>query len=127
MHELEEAKMKVEVISVHNQGDYEKEHVLMRVREDCNIGYYVLADSTYTSDGKVSNKLRHTFWIPHRDVKKGNLASVWTKPGTDTMVTNSDGETIHRFFWGLKTAVWNDEGDCAVLFELNTWQFSRAG
>lgn len=118
--------MKVKIISVHNQGDYEQEYVLMRVQQDCNIGYYMLADSTYTEANKVSNKVRHTLWIPHKEVKKGNLVSVWTKPGKDTTDVNKDGQTIHRFFWNLKTAVWNNEGDCAVLFELNTWQFFPA-
>jgi len=118
--------MKVKIISIHNQGNYENEYVLMRVQEDCNIGYYILADSTYTSDDKVSNKLRHTFWIPHKEVKKGDLVSVWTTTGSNTTVKNDNGETIHRFFWGLKMSVWNDEGDCAVLFELTSWQFFRA-
>lgn len=36
--------------------------VLMEVLEDCDFGhYYILADSTYTSEGKVSNKLRQSY------------------------------------------------------------------
>lgn len=115
--------MKVEIISVHNQGNYEEEYVLMRVLKDCDIGHYILADSTYTSEDKVSNKLRHTYWIPDKQVKEDDLISVWTKSGKNTTTTNASGETIHRFFWGLKTAVWNNKGDCAVLFEVNAWQF----
>jgi hypothetical protein len=118
--------MKVEMISVHNQGNYEHEYVLMRVQKNCNIGHYMLADSTYTSDDRVSNKLRHTFWIPDKEVRRGELVSVWTKIGTNITTKNNDGETVHRFFWGLKTSVWNDKGDCAVLFELTTWQFFTA-
>ena len=115
--------MKIQIISVHNQGNYDKEHVLMRVYEDCDVGHYILADSTYTSENRVSNKLRHTFWIPDKKTKEGDLVSVWTKVGDDITTKTGSGDTIHRFFWNLKTSVWNDEGDCAVLFELNTWEF----
>jgi hypothetical protein len=118
--------MQVNIISVHHQGNYEKEYVLMRVKEECNIGRCILADSTYLSSGRVSNKLRHMFWIPDKKVKRGDLVSVWTKAGDDTTTSNSDGDTIHRFYWGLKSSVWNNEGDSAVLFELNTWQFFKA-
>lgn len=89
----------------------------MRVNEDCDIGHYLLADSTYTSSDIVSNKLRHTFWIPDKKLKENDLVSVWTKAGSNTTAKTDNGETIHRFFWGLRTSVWNDEGDCAVLFE----------
>jgi hypothetical protein len=115
--------MKVNIISIHNRGNYEKEHVLMRVLDDCDIGRYMLADSTYTPKGQVSNKVRHTFWIPDKEVKKGDLVSVWTRSGNDTTTKNDNGDIIHRFYWDLKSSVWNDDGDCAVLFEMNTWQF----
>jgi hypothetical protein len=117
--------MKLQIISVHNHGDFKKEYVLLKVLEDCDVGNYVLADSTYTADGKVSNKVRHTFWFPDKEVKKGDLLSVWTGTGTNTSTKTDSGSPIHRFYWNLKTAVWNDDGDCAVLLELNTWQFFK--
>lgn len=98
----------------------------MEVQEDCNIGNYILADSTFLPDGSVSNAVRHTFWIPDKQGEKGDLISVWTKSGENTKTTNPGGATVHHFYWGLKRAIWNDEGDCAVLFELMTWQFFRA-
>jgi len=119
--------MNVEIISIHNHGDFDNEYVLLRALEGCDIGRYVLADSTYTSDGKVSNKLRHIYWFPDQAVKKGDLISLWTKSGKSTITESNSGTPIHRFFWGLQTAVWNDDGDCAALLEINTWQFFRAG
>ena len=116
--------MKVRIKSVHGHGDFYKEYVLMEVVEDCNIGHFILADSTYTGEHQVSNRLRHILWIPDKTVKQGDLVSVWTKGGANTTVTNDQGQTVHRFFWGLETAVWNDEGDCAILFNINNWQFS---
>lgn len=118
--------MKVRIISVHGYGDFDNEHVLMEVVEDCDIGQFILADSTYTGEHEVSNRLRHILWLPDKPVKQGDLVSVWTKGGRDTTVATDQGRTVHRFFWGLKTAVWNDEGDCAVLFDIGDWQFFPA-
>lgn len=118
--------MKLEVVSVHNHGNAAEERVLLRANEDCAIGRYLLADSTFLNSGKVSNRLRHLFWFPDKTIKKGELVSVRTGKGKNTEVTNQSGTKVHRFYWGLDTAVWNDEKDCAVLIEANTWQFRRA-
>lgn len=118
--------MKLEIISVHNHGNHKEEYVLLKAHDDCDIGRYQLCDSTYTADGRVSNKLRHTYWFPDKDIKKGDLVSVWTKDGTNTTDKNSSGTLIHRFYWGLSKPVWNDNGDCAVLQYVSTWQFFAA-
>lgn len=118
--------MKIQIISVHNHGDVTKEYVLLRVLEDCDVGRYILADSTYTSDGKVSNKVRHTYWFPDKQVKKGELLSVQTRSGQNSSSQNNSGVPIHHFYWNLKSAVWNDEGDCAILLNVNQWQFFKA-
>jgi hypothetical protein len=118
--------MKVKIALVHNQGRFDEEYVLLKVEESCDIGRYLLADSTYTTDGKVSNKLRHIYWFPDGAVKKGDLIIVWTKAGKDNTSETDSGVPIHHYYWGLKSAVWNDDGDCAALLELSTWQFFRA-
>lgn len=114
--------MKLKIVSVHNQGDFDKEHVLLRAVEDCNLTHYLLADTTYIKDDVVSNRLRHTYWFIDKPIKKGDYVSVWTKSGIDTEGTMQDGTPIHRLFWNLKTAVWNDTGDCAILVYTPNWQ-----
>ncbi|WP_438480855.1 hypothetical protein [Oleiharenicola lentus] len=118
--------MKLQVVSIHNRGNFEKEYVLLKALESCDVGRYLLADTSYTADGKVSNKLRHVFWFPDKDVKKGEFVSVWTGPGKNTVGQTDSGVPVHRFFWGLKSSVWNDDGDCAALLEVNTWEFKPA-
>lgn len=117
--------MKLEILSIHNHGNAEKEHVLLKVTEDCDVGRYILADTTYTSENDVSNKLRHVFWFPDKNIKKGELVSVWTGTGKNTVAQTAAGVPVHRFYWGLKSSVWNDDGDCAALLELSTWQFKH--
>ncbi len=115
--------MKAKVQSVHNHGDANAEFVLIAVNEDCDIGNFILADTSYLSSGTVSNKLRHMYWIPDRKVKKGDFVSIHTREGQSFDKTLDTGAKLYHFYWGLKSAVWNDTGDCAALFEIAHWQF----
>ena len=118
--------MKLKVLSIHEQGSANKEFVWLEVVESCNLKYYGLADTTYSSDDKISDKLRHFFWFPSREVKKGERIVLRTGTGTNDQYTTTDGKKVHRFYWGLKSAVWNDDGDSAVLFEIAAWKTTRA-
>lgn len=113
--------MKVEILSISSRGDHQQEYVTLKVLEDCDIGTHVLSDTTYTSNHEVSSKLRHIFWIPDKRVKAGDFVQIHTRPGVTTEFSNKAGTTTHVFFWGLKSAVWNDDGDCAVLMEISRW------
>ncbi len=118
--------MKLKIISVHNHGDFDKEYALLRAEEDCDVGHFILADSTYLENGKVSNKVRHTYWFPDKAINKGDLVSLWTRSGENITTETDTGTPLHRFYWNLKSAVWNDNGDCAVLLDIRTWQFFKA-
>lgn len=109
--------MDLEVVQISDQGEYDKEYVVLKANEDCNLGDYILADSTYSAAGQPSNKARHVFFFPLMDVKKGEYISVWTKPGKNVKAETAQGDPIHRFFWGLKESIWNDTGDCAYLMK----------
>jgi len=117
--------MKLKIISIHNHGNYEKEYAYLKAVDDCDVGDFVLADTTYLTSGKVSNKLRHMFWFPDKEIEAGDAVTVWTQPGVNTTIRRDDGTKLHRFYWGLKTAVWNDAGDGAVLLYAPEWQCFR--
>lgn len=114
--------MNVKIISVQGRGDYSSEYVLMRVLDDCDIGSYQVSDTTYTGANVVSNKLRHVYWFPDKRVSKGDLVSLRTGSGEQKTFVNTNGETVHRFYWGLKSPVWNDDGDAAILQYIGAWQ-----
>lgn len=118
--------MDVKILNVHNHGNQNEEYVFIEVLEDCDIGEYMLADSTYTQSGKISNKVRHTYWFPDKKVKKGEFVSLWTCKGENTEGKTKGGSKIHRFYWGLDSSVWNDEGDCALLFHVAEYSDHRA-
>lgn len=118
--------LKLKILAIHEQGDAPKEYVLLEATSDCDLDYYGLADTTYTSDGKISNRLRHFYWFPKTEVKKGERIVLRTGTGTNDSYTSSSGIKVHRFYWGLKTSIWNDDGDAAVLFNISTWKTTRA-
>jgi hypothetical protein len=118
--------MDAKIIAVKNQGDFNKEFAFIQILEDCELGEFILADSTFTETGKASNKIRHTYWFPNRKVKKGDFVALHTTVGKDSKATSADGSTTHRFHWGLNVSVWNDEGDCAVLLRACEWQLFEA-
>jgi len=108
--------MNIEIQTINNLGNYEEEYVSLKVVEDCDAGRFLLVDTTYAGDGNVSSKLRHVYWLPDKNVKKGDFIWVHTKVGSQTENKNKAGTTTHHFYWGLKVSVWNDDKDCGVLF-----------
>lgn len=116
--------MHLKVRSIHGHGDAAQEYVVIDVIEDCDIGSYMLADSTYLPNGNISNRLRHVYWLPDQKVKKGDTVFVWTGVGVPNSLPSQHGGTGYHLHWGLKDPVWNDTGDCAVLLQLTTWTFT---
>ena len=117
--------MKLKIKYVKDAGNNSKERVVITVTNDTDVGWYVLADSTYISEEQISNKVRHTFWFPDKKVKSNDLVVVYTRSGTDSQIENKNGTTSHFFYMGLDKTIWNSNGDCALLLELSDWQFKK--
>lgn len=113
--------MNLKLLSIKNDGDHEKERVLVRALSDCSIGNYILFDTTYFGDNTVSNQLRHNYWLPNLEVKKGDLIVIYTKEGENVSKENDKGNTSHFLYWGIERPIWNDKEDCAVLIEISDW------
>ncbi len=113
--------MNIKIRGVSDSTTSDKERLVLEVLRDDDIGYYVVFDTTFTKDGNVSNKVRHSYWFPDKKVKTGDLVVLYTKSGTDDEKASKDGSTSHFFYWGLDKTIWNNEGDCAVLLEAKNW------
>lgn len=112
--------MKLAIKYVREHGNLEKERIILKALDDVNIGDYLLADTTYINDNEVSNMLRHTFWVPDKNVKKGDLIVIYTKRGSDSVKRNNSG-TTHFFYWGMKRTIWHIDEDAAALFHIGNW------
>lgn len=110
--------MDLKIVAVHGDGTQTKEYVLLQVLKDCTLDGYVLADNTYDNKGRLSNKVRHTFWFPDKKVKAGEYVSVRTGKGNYELGETNQKKPLHRFYWNLDEGIWNDDGDCAVLLKV---------
>lgn len=117
--------MKLRIDKVHGHGDASEERVLLTVIEDCNLNCYMVSDATYSEDGKISNKHRHSKWFVTKEVKKGERVALHTKVG-DRKTVSKDGTTWHHEYWNFKSPIWNDDGDAAVLVEISDWVTTKA-
>jgi hypothetical protein len=116
--------MKLEIIKIVDRGVESKERLWLRVLADCDLTYFIVFDTTYTSSNSISNIQRHAHWFRPKKVKTGDYVVLYTGNGTSTEKANNDGSTTHFIFWGLEKTIWNQQGDCAVLFEVNSWRTS---
>ncbi|HGG8853247.1 TPA: hypothetical protein ACJJ1B_004351 [Enterobacter roggenkampii] len=113
--------MTIEIKYAKDVGNIEKERLVLKATSDDEIGNYVLFDTTYLEDGRVSNEMRHSLWFPDREVKENDLIVVYTKAGKDSKLENKNGTSSHFFYMGLGNSIWNKNGDCAVIMKISSW------
>lgn len=113
--------MSLSVRSVHNHGNASDELVIIDVIKACNLQYWMICDTTFQSSTHISDKLRHMFWFPDKQVSAGDVVVLHTKIGTNTSRPMANGYSRHDLFWQLRTSVWNNDYDAAVLFEIKDW------
>ena len=110
----------MKILYVKNAGDDTKERIILEVQNDCDIGTYILFDTTYEGE-YISDKVRHSFWLPNKKVKAGDKIIIYTKQGEEKHKINNSGNNSYFFYWGLDITVWNKEEDCAVLIKIDDY------
>lgn len=116
--------MRLQIVQIADRGVPNRERLHLRALSDVNLNFFVVFDTTYTSPSAISNLQRHAYWFPSHLVKAGDHVILSTGNGTQSSSWNPAGGTNHFFYWGLQHTIWNQTGDCAVLFELSSWQTS---
>lgn len=117
--------MKIIIKYVSDAGNLEDERLVLEAIGADDIGSYIIADSTYNENDTVSNKLRHTFWIPDKQVSKGDYIVIYTKSGKNKSKAKKDGTETHFFYWGLERTVWNIGNDVATIFRIADWNYKK--
>ena len=65
--------MDLEILYIKDNGTLDKERVVLLVKEDCDLGHYILATSHMNAEGETfSSKIANTFWLPDQKVQKGD-------------------------------------------------------
>ena len=117
--------MKLEIVDVIDRGVPGKERLWLKANAATNLQYYIVFDTTYTSENSISNIQRHAHWFVPKPVSAGDYVVLYTGKGTKSETKNTDGTTTHFLFWGIDRTIWNVNGDCAVLFEVSNWMTSK--
>jgi hypothetical protein len=108
--------MHLNIHSVTDKGVKGKEIIWLRASATCNAREFLLADTTFNDDQKVSNELRHLYWFPNTALNAEDWIALHSGEGLNTTRTDDKRQTIHDFYWGLGVTVWNKGGDRALLF-----------
>ncbi len=113
--------MKVEIQSVVNKGNLERERLVLKVLLGTDIGDYVVFCAAH-SEGSLTTDIRNAFWFPDKVVSKGDSVVVYTKSGIDKERMRRDGSKLHFFYWGLDNSIWRQTDHAPVLLHAPEWE-----
>lgn len=108
------------ITSIADGGNFKKERVVMKAREDLDIGMHILLCAPQLESGVLPGR-RTCYWFPDTKVKRGDFVVLYTKPGTIKSKEMEDGgPKAHFFYWSMDQALWGSE-NTAVLVEASRW------
>lgn len=117
--------MKIEIDKIVDHGTLNSERVMISVLQDTDLKYFIVADTTYTDATHISNKLRHMHWFNSKSVKEGDKVELYTKAGKDSEEDIGNGNKKYIIHWGLGGPIWNNDGDAAILFHVDSWKTTK--
>ena len=117
--------MNFNIVDIMDRGIPNKERLVLKALVNFNLSYCLILNSRYISSSRISNSPKGSFWFSPKDVKAGDLVIVYSGVGVSSEVKNQDGSTSHFFYWGSSSTLWNDPNDCAVIFDVQTWQTTK--
>ena len=112
--------MDIELVSIQNPG-LDNEYALIRVRRDCNLSKFLIYDTTYDDEGRVSNKLPHMFRLPDYNVQTMRTPLIRLYTSRSYYIQEwEDPDHVNNLIlsWRLNETIWNKEGDKATLVEI---------
>ena len=75
--------MNVELRSIENAGDLERERVVLRAPGDDDIGNYAIFRCYVTKEKVAAGPIAAGYWFPDRKLKKGDFVVVYSKAGAN--------------------------------------------
>lgn len=117
--------MNLKLKSVADKGDLQKERLVIRVLNDTDVGEFLIMRTGFINEA-VNIGVSNTYWFPDKAVKAGDLVVLYSKVGTIKDKPLERGGTVHFFYWGESTALWNRPNTAAVLAHAPVWESSSA-
>ena len=113
--------MNIAIDYIKDSGNLDKERIVFAVKNDEQLGKYLIAESVLLENARFSAKLKNVFWFPDQELKQGDVVVLYTKTGNTNFSKNEDGSTTYFYYWGLPEPHLNDNKPCVVLFDAS-WE-----
>jgi hypothetical protein len=113
--------MKLKISSVADKGLLEKERIVLKAVTALDVGNFLLLQTGF-NDKEVTISMHHAYWFPYKQISAGDLVVIYTKTGTDSEKSISNGHTAHFFYWGLSSAIWKSTVRAPVLLHASEWE-----
>lgn len=112
--------MRLKITNIRDQGDIDKERVVIKVETAGNVGEFLLIQSGYQNDS-VTNGVHETYWFPDKVVSAGDFVVLYTKSGANSEKPFKEVKS-HFFYWGKNRPLWNASNTIAVLMHAPVWE-----
>ena len=113
--------MILNIVSIADRGDHEKERIVMRATADTDVGEFAVFRAHLLEDGAVSSDVSDVFWFPDKSIKSRNLVVLYTKKGAASERVVQSGRTVHFYYWGKSHALWSGSHHAPVLVYASAW------
>lgn len=113
--------MNIVIDYIKDSGNLDKERIVFAVKNDEQLGKYLIAESVLLENARFSARLKNVFWFPDQKLKQGDVVVLYTKTGNNNFNKNEDGSTTYFYYWGLSEPHLNDNKPCVVLFDAS-WE-----
>jgi|ETNmetMinimDraft_32_1059908.scaffolds.fasta_scaffold75751_1 hypothetical protein len=99
------------ITGLKSRGVPDDERVVLKANVDIEKGkVFLIYDTTYDEDGKLSNQYPHLYeLVLQQAVKADEIVVIRTKAGKFRADTLGLSVKHHRYFWGLEETVWNKD------------------
>lgn len=112
--------MRVQIQSVVDKGDMDQERLVLKVRDDADIGDFMLVRTGFKDDD-VTTKVYNSFWFPYKHVRARDFVVVYSKQGRSREKSLEDGRKAHFFYWGEAAPLWEEANFAPVLLHAPEW------
>ena len=98
----------IDVVRIHDAGNYEKECVVLQANKDIDLSDYMLMCMIEGADGLPDYDKCRLLTFDCIDVKRGNRVCIYSCHGEDTDgVSPKTGKHYDILFWNLDHTVWD--------------------
>ncbi|OHX34410.1 hypothetical protein BJL95_17225 [Methylomonas sp. LWB] len=112
--------MNIDIQSVADKGNLDKERLILKVTADTDTGDYLVIQTGF-SNGEVTIGTYNTFWFPYKAVSAGDLVVLYTKSGRENIKELKGSKKAHFFYWGLSSTLWGKNDRAPVLLHAPEW------